>query len=215
LLILIHGGGWKGLNRKALEATVATAVIFRSLGIETMTVDYRRGAQGVADVERFYQDARKRFGPNLPVCALGASAGGHIALMLAIRFPTLACAIDMAGPTDLATLGSQGSPIGYQIAKQAFGVSAFIRFSPALHDGTIKAKVMLVYADNDPLVPVAQGEEMARADPRAELIKLPPGRATFVHTGVGAPIARSGVSATAKRQAQLAEVRFLLASMNA
>ena len=50
---------------------------------------------------------------------------------------------------------------------------------------------------------------MARADPRATLIVLPPGHAPFVHTGVGAPVGQTGVDARANTRAQADEVSFL------
>ena len=53
---------------------------------------------------------------------------------------------------------------------------------------------------------------MARADPSAQLIKLPPGSATFVHTGVCAPVSATGVDATAKVQAMRTGGEFLVAN---
>ena len=104
-LILIHGGGWAGIDRDQFKATLAQGPLYENLGYGTLTVDYRSGADGVVDLERFYAEARKRVGPDVPVCAIGSSAGGHLALMLAAREPDLACAVDLAGPTNLAALG--------------------------------------------------------------------------------------------------------------
>lgn len=208
--MLIHGGSWSGLNRAAYQSMLAIAPIFRSFGFETLTVDYRQGAQGVRDVEALYRDARRQVGQSIPICAVGVSAGGHLALMLAVRFPDLACAISFAGPTDLPAFRTEpGGGPGYRIVVGAFGTGALTRLSPALHAGSIRAKLLLVYAQNDPLVPVAQGYAMAHADPSAKLIVLPPGSAPFVHTGVGAPVQSSGVSASAYSKAQSAEVAFL------
>ncbi len=64
---------------------------------------------------------------------------------------------------------------------------------------------MLVYAESDPLVPAAQGEEMARALPSAKLMVLPPGPAGFVH-GSGD---HHGVSVASYWKANAAEVAFL------
>ncbi len=212
LVILIHGGGWSGLNPNALKGTEATAPIFQRFGFETMSVDYRAGAQGVADVEQLYRDARKRVG-HLPICAFGVSAGAHIALMLAVKFPDLACVVGLAGPTNLPVLKTQhGGAAGYKIAEHAFGAAHLAQYSPALLASSIKAKLLLVYAQNDPLVPVSQGHEMARADPSTKLIVLPPGSASFVHTGVGAPVSRTGVDLIAKQQAAQEEFKFLLAA---
>lgn len=210
LLILIHGGAWSGLSRKALRSEVALSPIFRRLGFATLSVDYRQGAEGISDVEHFYRQARRRVGPHLPICAYGVSAGGHIALMLAVRNPDMACVIDVAGPTDLETLARQpGGQTGYGIAESAFGSGLLASLSPAQHAGSIRAKLLLVYAGDDRLVPVEQGVEMHHAVPGSELIVLPPGRAPFVHTGIGAPVAKTGVDAAAKARAGVREVGFL------
>jgi acetyl esterase/lipase len=208
--MLIHGGSWKGIDPVAFKATLAIATIFQNLGFETATVEYRQGAKGVSDVERLYRRVRQRVGAHTPVCAVGTSAGGHLALMLAVRNRDLACVIDLAGPTNLPALRTDpGGTTGYQIALTAFGSGPLTRLSPALHANSIKAKLMLIYAANDPLVPVAQGREMARADPHAKLIVLPPGNAPFVHTGVGAPVQKTGVDPGANSKAQADEVSFL------
>lgn len=214
LLMLIHGGGWTGINPAAFQSELEQAPLYQRFGFETVTVEYRRGYQGIKDVERFYRQARKRVGPRLPICAVGPSAGGHIALMLAVMNPDLACVISEAGPTDLPALATESGGSGaYGLATAAFGTGPLLaQLSPALHVSAIKAKLMLVYAQNDPVVPVAQGEEMKRVDPAATLIVLPPGSANFVHTGVGKPVSESGVSAADKQIASRAEATFLFAA---
>ena len=193
LLLMIHGGGWAGRSAAGVRSEAEIARIFQRLGYETLAFDYRRGAQGIADAERFYRLARRRVGPKLPICALGPSAGGHISLMLAVREPDLACVISYAGPTDLVSLAKQrGGQLAYQLAVRGFGKARLAAYSPALHARSIHAKVMLVYAETDPIVPAAQGQEMARAFPGARLIVLPPGPVGFVHSRVAvAPFQRS------------------------
>jgi acetyl esterase/lipase len=210
LIILIHGGGWRGIDPVAFKDTLAVATLIQRLGFKTLTVDYRRGAEGLDDVDAAFHQARRRVGAHLPICAYGASAGGHLSLMLAVRNPDLACVVDLAGPSDLPAL--EHDPNGqsaFQIALQAFGRGPLSQLSPALHAGSIKAKLLLVYAQDDPLVPVSQGREMAHADPRAQLIVLPPGSAGFGHTGVGAPISASGVDPSALLKAQQAEIALM------
>lgn len=187
LLLMIHGGGWKGLDSTSYKSQVEIAAAYQKLGYETLTFNYRGGAQSVQDAESFYRLARRTVGPRLPICALGPSAGGHIALMLAVQNPGLACVIDFAGPTDLGALASQpGGKVAYQLAVNAFGTNHLAAYSPALHADSIKAKVMLVFAQNDPIVPLAQGTEMAHALPTGQLIVLPPGPVGFVHSAVAA-----------------------------
>jgi acetyl esterase/lipase len=216
LLILIHGGSWTGLDPVAFQSTIATAAVFQGIGYETLTVDYRAGAQGIDDVDQIYRIARQRVGSKFPICAIGVSAGGHIALMLAVRNPDLACVIDLAGPTDLPGFRQEPNGAqGYRIAVGAFGRDQLAPLSPALHAGSIKAKLLMLYARTDHLVPVQQGYAMARADPHARLIVLPPGTAPFVHTGIGAPVQATGVDAAAYQRAQQTEVGFLDAVVRA
>lgn len=206
LLLSIHGGGWKGLDSASYEFQLEIAPLFQRLGYDTLTFNYRGGADSIADAEMFYRLARKRVGPNFPVCALGESAGGHIALMLAERNQDLACVLDLAGPTNLPSLAREpGGAYAYALSLQAFGKNQLAVYSPSLHSGSIRAKVMLVYAQSDPIVPVAQGEQMARVLPAATLMVLPPGPAGFVH-GSGD---HHGVSDASYRKANQAEVAFL------
>jgi len=201
VLILIHGAGWTGLSRAAYRSEAATAPLFTRLGYATMTIDYSPGAAGVRDVGRYYAVARRRFGTRTPICAVGTSAGGHLALMLAVRQPDLACVISLAGPTDLVALDSEpGGGVAAGLARQAFGATRLADVSPARYAGAIRARVMLVYAAGDPIVPVAQGYAMARADRRAQLIVLPPGQANFIH---------SKVDRTAVERAEAQELTFL------
>ncbi len=206
LLLNIHGGGWKGLDRASYQFQLEEAPLFQRLGYETLTFNYRGGAHGVQDAEMFYRFARKRVGPNFPICALGESAGGHIALMLAVNDPDLACVLDLAGPTDLTALAKEpGGSYAHALAVQAFGNDHLAAYSPSLLAKSIRARVMLVYAQSDPVVPVAQGEEMARALPTAKLLVLPPGPTGFVH-GAGD---HRGVSVASYSKTNAAEIAFL------
>jgi acetyl esterase/lipase len=206
---MIHGGGWAGQSAAGLQSQAVIAQIYQRLGYETLAFDYRRGAQGIRDAEMFYRLARRRVGPNLPICALGPSAGGHISLMLAVLNPDLACVIDFAGPTDLIALASQPGGAGaYRLALYAFGRGKLGAYSPVLDVKSIRARVMLVYAQNDPIVPVAQGQEMAAALPSAQLIVLPPGPVGFVHSHGGAGTTK-GVAAGPYVSSLAAEESFL------
>jgi dienelactone hydrolase len=206
LILLIHGGGWEGENPQAFEQEAALAPIFQKRGFATLTFDYRAGEQGLADAERFYRQARRKVGPDVPVCAYGASAGGHVALMLAARNPDLACAVSLAGPTDLPALDDEpGGQDSYDLAVQAFGRDALKRLSPVEHAKAIKARLMLVAAQNDPLVPVAQARAMAKAKPGTQVIVLPAG-------DEGGPFIHSKVDSRAATQALVRELGFLAAA---
>jgi dienelactone hydrolase len=184
-------------------------VAYQRLGYETLTFDYRAGKQSVQDAQAFYRYARGQVGPHLPICALGPSAGGHISLMLAVRNPDLACVIDFAGPTNLVSLAHQaGGQTAYRLAVKAFGARQLATYSPALQAKAIRAKVMLVFAQTDPIVPVAQGPDMSHALPGAQLIVLPPGPVGFVHTA-GGPGTTNGVAVAPYQRSLAAETAFL------
>jgi dipeptidyl aminopeptidase/acylaminoacyl peptidase len=202
--MLIHGGGWTGVNPAAFKSELATAPIFQRLGYLTVTVDYRAGGAGLADLEHYYDVIRRRYGTELPVCAIGVSAGGNLALLLAAHRPRMACVISLAGPTDLVALRIEpGGERAYQLALHAFGENNLPRYSPVRYAQSIRARVMLLYASNDPIVPVRQGMLMARADRHSSLIVLPPGGTPFVH---------SRVNTAAAHRAELSEVGFLARS---
>jgi pimeloyl-ACP methyl ester carboxylesterase len=107
--------------------------------------------------------------------------------MLAAREPDLNCVIGLSAPTDLTSLARQ-DPSGdeaYKAAVTAFGKNRLATFSPVRYAGKIKAKVLLIAADTDPIVPAGQSRELAQALPGAQLLDLPAGtdRVEFAHFG--------------------------------
>jgi pimeloyl-ACP methyl ester carboxylesterase len=203
VVILLHGGGWQP-SVDAFGRMMPLAASIRTLGYATAVVAYDAGAQGLREVDWVYSEAQRRY-PRLPICAYGISAGGHLALMLATQTPDLACVIARAAPTDLASLGAQGAREASQLATDAFGEEQLSRFSPVRRADRIDAQVLLSYAEDDPLVPIVQGRELARVVPNAELIELPPGPEAFVH-GLG-------VTARAIEQLNQRERALLLRAM--
>lgn len=181
VLLIIHGGGWRGNDPVQFRASEAAARGYQKVGYATVAVEYRAGRTGIEDVDRIYAAARRRAGPDVPICALGGSAGGHVALMLAVRHADLACVIGDAAPTDLTAYPKMG-PGGRQAVAGFVGQLA--KYSPVRHARSIRAKLLLAYAENDSTVPVSQGRAMKRADPALTLVVLPPGPTPFVHSGV-------------------------------
>jgi dipeptidyl aminopeptidase/acylaminoacyl peptidase len=199
VVLLLHGGGWQR-DPAAYEAEVQIAPLYEQLGYATATIGYNDGAKGLQDVIDLYAKADKRY-PDTPICAIGASAGGTLALLLASEEPDLACAIDLAGPTDLTALSDQGGEVASRLAVEAFGEDNLEEFSPVAHADSIKAPVMMVFAVADPVVPEQQGPELKRALPSAKLIVLPQGDASFIHG--------PGVDPRAKERADAAANAFL------
>jgi acetyl esterase/lipase len=183
VVLLLPGGGWQPPSPASYRQEEALGTLIQRGGFATVTVEYGPGVAGFHQIESVYAEARRRY-PGVPICALGLSAGGHLALMLAIHHQGLDCVIDLAGPTDLRTLAKQGSPLVYQGAVKAFGSGALGSWSPVRHAHAIDAKVLMVYAANDRIVPLAQADELKRVLPDAGLVVLPRGSAAFVHSRV-------------------------------
>jgi acetyl esterase/lipase len=185
VVMLIHGGGWQP-SPSGYEDQKDNAPVFQDEGYATVAVGYDEGAKGFDQVVAVYKAARKRY-PGLPICASGLSAGGNLALMLAAQEPDLACVLALSAPTDLTSLAQQ-DPEGdeaYEAAVTAFGAGKLAKFSPVRYANRIRAKVLLVAAESDPVVPADQSRELAQALPGAELLVLPPGSvpAVWAHGG--------------------------------
>jgi pimeloyl-ACP methyl ester carboxylesterase len=104
--------------------------------------------------------------------------------MLALRRPSLTCAISNAGPTDLVHY-----PAGYvgDVIDRYLAPYMDLRsWSPALNTRRIRQPLLLAYAPYDTVVPYDQGLAMHRALPRAQFVSLPPGMTPWIHTGVDA-----------------------------
>jgi pimeloyl-ACP methyl ester carboxylesterase len=179
VILLIHGGGWRP-NHTAYSQQRAYAAGLRAGGFATVVIGYGEGAEGFCEIQRTYAEIRRRY-RDLPVCAYGTSAGGHLALMLATREADLDCVVDLVGPTDLRSLDDQGGGYAHRLAVKAFGEDHLGKYSPVRYARSIEAKVLMIFAENDPVTPVEQGKELARALPSAELFVLPPGPVPWLH----------------------------------
>jgi acetyl esterase/lipase len=171
LAVVIHGGFWH--TAFGLEGTRAVATALAEAGWATWNVEYRRiGAGGgypatVDDVAAACAATSELNAPIDPtrVIAVGHSAGGHLALLLASR-GLLAGVVSLAGVCDLraaadARLGDGaalelmgGSP---EQAPEAWALADPIRRLPT------GVPTLLVHGTRDDRVPIAQSRDYARA----------------------------------------------------
>lgn len=91
MVVLLHGGFWRARYRRDLMAPLADDLAARGLG--AWNVEYRRldcggGWPETVDDVRAAVDALRSLG-RAPVAAVGHSAGGHLALLLADRVPAV------------------------------------------------------------------------------------------------------------------------------
>jgi acetyl esterase/lipase len=183
-VILIHGGGWKDTGPALLPPMTPIAQHFNMLGWDTFNTDYRPEAKSLPDVIRVYDYVRSQVGPRKPICALGSSAGGNLALLLAIARPKLACVMSYAGPTDLTVLNNAKAGDVFQLVHKLSNAvrGDLAAWSPLKQASKIRAKALLAYATNDPLVPLSQATELAARLRGSVLSVLQPGSRIFIHS---------------------------------
>jgi acetyl esterase/lipase len=207
-MLVIHGGGWTVNSVGLVQGTRADADRWRARGCQTVNLTYRACAQSVGDVLWFYDNARAWFGSDTAICALGTSAGGHLALLIGAQRSDLYCAVSQAGPTDLRTIHSEvaydkASGLHTQtndgrqmhnLAAAAFGAENLSLYSPAARasETLMSTRVLQGFSHDDALVPYEQAADLADAMRAAnpgtyvESMQLATGTIPFGH-GLVAP----------------------------
>jgi dienelactone hydrolase len=216
VMLVLHGGGWQSRGERSLAdpRNVAEVERWRARGWRTVAVAYRSSSVGPADLWPFfvigqvlptsagsarrsiddtisvYDHVRAQLAGDLPVCATGWSAGGHLALLLAAARPELACVVGLAAPTDLPALVEAWTE-GGRAAAFAFGLEAAGTrgngLSPVDVAGSMRARILLATAANDRWVPPAQMDALRAALERSgsaaplTTMELEPGRLLFWH----------------------------------
>jgi dipeptidyl aminopeptidase/acylaminoacyl peptidase len=179
-MLLIHGGGWVFVGHQITLAMSTRVDRMLKRGWATENVDYRPGAASLTDVLDAYDRLRERVGKRTHICAYGASAGGHLALMLAHRRASLRCVIAEGAPTDLDHLTGLRD-VAMWVFAQAGGMLAW---SPAFL--RIRQPVLLVHARCDGTVPYQQAVTFhARRHATSRLLALRDGSHTaYIHCPV-------------------------------
>jgi len=194
-ILLFHKGGWAAEGPAAVRALRPVAERFRGWGWRALTSTYRNGRAGLADVVATFDYAEQRYGAS-PICAYGESSGGYWALVLAVRRSRLRCVVAAAAPTDLPAWPSEvrDRPTRAFVTRTLSAVfgqgrAALARASPVrLWRPRMPARLFLLYADDDPLVPAAQGASMERRAHGSVLFRLPAGRLPWVHSLPGSGV---------------------------
>ena len=205
-MLVIHGGGWTYTSIGGIQAMRPDADRWRARGWQTVNLTYRPCGQSVADVLWFHDKARAGFGAGAKICAMGTSAGGHLALLIAAQRPSVHCVVSLAGPTDLRTIagepaydaatGQLTQTVGgrwiHNLGAAAFGAENLVAHSPAAQPSpTLKGtRVLQAFSADDAMVPWQQAADLAgamlAADPAAyvESLRLAAGTIPFAHGAV-------------------------------
>jgi acetyl esterase/lipase len=209
VMLAIHGGGWWLVGAGKAQEMRADAERWRARGWETVNFTYSPCGQSPADALWFYDHARSWFGPRAKICAIGTSAGGHLALLIGARRPGLYCAVSIAGPTDFTRIqdepvynpatgrydSTSGSRLVHNLGAAAFGEENLPAYNPVtLASTTLKrTRVLQAFSADDPLVPFQQAADldaaMRAANPAAYVdnVRLAIGTIPFGHGVVTQP----------------------------
>jgi acetyl esterase/lipase len=209
-LVMIHGGGWSG-GDKAGDRDFA-AYLTSKVGIVCFSINYRLAPKykfpaQVLDCARAVRWVRAHAAEYdadpARVGAFGASAGGHLSLMMGVIEPNeyqsaddpnralsakVRAVVDVCGPADMSARGPW-SDLALQIATGFIGASQeaapekWAEASPITHVTSDDAATLLIHGGKDTLVPPQQSELMHAALQKAgvatELIVVPNGDHSF------------------------------------
>jgi acetyl esterase/lipase len=185
VLIAIHGGGWRRLDKAGYGARIASAFVPR--GYVVVAPDYQLSAPGkptwpvnFEDVQaavRWVRGNADMLGINPDrIAAIGESAGANLAALLGTSSGSnpsgsdasrVQAVVAFSTPTDLTALAAI-SPLAAHAAAQFLGGTPeqvpanYTAASPIDHVAPGDPPMFLVQGRQDPLIPASQSVEFAR-----------------------------------------------------
>jgi acetyl esterase/lipase len=187
VLIAIHGGGWRRLDKAGYGARIASAFVPR--GYVVVAPDYRLSAPGKPTWPVNFEDVQAAVGwvrahagmlginPNR-IAAIGESAGANLAALLGTGSgsgiagsrdaSSVQAVVAFSTPTDLTALASE-SPLAAHAAAQFLGGTPeqvpanYAAASPIDHVSAGDPPMFLVQGRQDPLIPASQSVKLAWA----------------------------------------------------
>lgn len=185
IVIAIHGGSWFGVGEERLATMHDEVDRWNARGYAVLNTSYRAGRDSIIDVVRVYDAVRSWQGNGIPIGAIGASAGGHIAMILAAQRQDVAFVVSEAGPTDITRLTSTAQSLMVQDAAfRAFGRETTGTMNPVVQARRITAPLLLVTAREDQVVPVDQMDAMVAVRPTTTALELESGDQLWIHGAV-------------------------------
>jgi pimeloyl-ACP methyl ester carboxylesterase len=158
-LVLIHGGYWRNLFDR--EHMRPLAVSLAKEGFTVVLPEFRRVAGEPEVTLRDLAFAISTLEDH-SITLIGYSSGGHLALLLADKFPTVKMVIGLAPVTDLVE--SQERELGRGAVREWLGRDALDRpeLDP-LRRPPISAKTIFIHGDLDERVPLELTEKYVSA----------------------------------------------------
>lgn len=179
LLLLIHGGSWTTGDKADLNAVVDT-LQRRLPDFAVANMNYRLATNGqnlfptqeqdVQEAVQFLFDSHNTYLFSTRFSLLGASAGGHLALLHSYKSNTPVAVKSVAsffGPTDLTVMYNHPPNPLVPLALQqvtgttpALNAALYQQASPINFVGTITPPTFIAHGDADLVVPYSQSEAL-------------------------------------------------------
>ncbi len=185
-LVLIHGGYWRNLFDR--EHMRPLAVALAKAGFNVVLPEFRRIA---GDPETTLRDLAFALSTleDQKLALIGYSSGGHLALVLADKFPAITKVIGLAPVTDMVE--SQRLELGRSAVREWLGVDAELRpeLDPMLRP-PIKAETIFIHGNLDERVPLHLTQSYVEAmgkHGKEVAIEVLPGTSHFEMMNVPSP----------------------------
>lgn len=172
-VIAIPGGSWWGIGQQVTASTLPMVGQLTDMGWKVVTIAAPPGAGGLPDMKAIVDEYVKKAG-ELPVCLLGAGAGGQWALSLAGIQKQIDCVMAIAAPPTLVGKLPFGDMLNGIIA-QAFTPLQALALDPMKLAPKIDIPALLGYAKADSTIPVASARKLDRRLSKGTLKLLRPG----------------------------------------
>jgi acetyl esterase/lipase len=173
-IIVIHGGSWSNGDKSDLNPYVSQLQA-KLPGYAIFNVNYRLASRNggnrfpaqeddIKAAVEFIYSKRKEYNISDRIVYLGASAGGHLALLQAYKHNDVVkpeAVISFFGPTDLAALYNS-NPLAGMLLSNLIGSSPtanaelYKQSSPASFVSKNSAPTLLLHGGADPMVPTEQ-----------------------------------------------------------
>ncbi len=174
-VLLIHGGGWVEGDLSAFESL---APRFARRGIVGAAMNYRLGpdARWPAQLDDAHAALDRLLDTQVDperIAVWGHSAGGQLALLLALQRPQdVRCVVALGAPSDLELLSRHGG----ERLDLVFDDEQLADASPLHLRPSSPPPMLLVHGEADPVVPVGHARALhARWPDTSELWELPDG----------------------------------------
>ncbi|MDB5252592.1 MAG: hypothetical protein JWP27_1761 [Flaviaesturariibacter sp.] len=178
-LVLIHGGSWNGGSKADFSSQIA-AFRKRMPGYAIFNLEYRLANNGTVfpaqenDIRKalsFIADRAAGYDINArQLVLLGASAGGHLALLQAYKYgtPRIAAVIDFFGPTELLAMYERPwhplVPVALQMitgTTPAGNRDLYLQSSPVSFVTPQAPPTLIFHGGKDPVVDISQSRSLA------------------------------------------------------